>query len=215
MNAAPSTGEFHDGVRHLALFMFDHIPPGHLAFTVSDHSCEPLIRPGEVAIIDTADHEPEDGALFLRKAGSVKSRNLSLSIVETILREANIVVDGEACPQPVWTLANHHRPRSQAEIVSWLRAGKPGCFVDGPFCHYGENAWYVRDLLIGKVVGILSDARAATAIVCPPEPLAALEDGKGPLAPKARATDFLRLLNGPPRPSQGSLVADDSFSQRR
>jgi hypothetical protein len=139
-----------------ALRAFEQIPSDCLAYVVQDHSCEPLIRRGEVAIIDVSNHEPEDGALFLSQAGSVRNGNFKLYVVETILKHARVQGDdGQFIQRPVWYLGNHLRPHGAAQIEAWLRAGKPGAFVDGPYAHDGDKAWYVRSLLIGRVVGIL------------------------------------------------------------
>ncbi len=47
-----------------ALTMFDMVPAGHLAVPVTDERWEPHLRPGEFAVLDVADIEPQLGELY-------------------------------------------------------------------------------------------------------------------------------------------------------
>jgi len=163
MTIAPAITTWSNAANGPVLQVFDHVPLGYLAYAVADDSCEPLIQCGEIAIIDPTDHEPENGALFLRKVGSAQHGRVSYRIEETILQDRNLVVDGQVERQPAWLLGSHHRPHGRVEIEAWLRAGRPGIFVDGPYSHYGDKAWFVRDQLVGRVVGILTGATAQKA----------------------------------------------------
>ena len=161
MTAVPPNFENDEAAPSLALRVFHHIPPGYLAFTVPDHGCEPLIRCGEVAIIDISDNAPEDGALFLRKAGNSQTGYATYRIEELIPHMCRTTIDGELGLHPAWYLGAHHRPKGRDEIVAWLRAGKPGIFVDGPYLQHPDSARMVRGMLVGRVVGVLAGATAS------------------------------------------------------
>lgn len=99
-------------------------------------------------VIDVMSSEPKEGALFLCRFGS-PPRNVRLDVVET-------------------------KPSTiQGELRWWLR--RPGFFMaDGPYSHDGENAWYLRSLIVGRVVGyVLSTASLideGSAPVIEPDP---------------------------------------------
>jgi len=138
----------------LELRVFCSIPVGFVAFAVSGGSCEPMIRPAEVAIIDPEDRSPREGGLFLcRHTGPSQQ---SLQINETFTRDVRIVEEGRTVRQTAWFLGHRCRPRDSSAVESWLIAGRPGALVDGPYLEYGEGARALRDILIGRVVGILS-----------------------------------------------------------
>lgn len=139
--------------RGIALRIFDRIPANCLAFTVSGQSCAPLIRCGEVAVIDTKDNQPEDGALFLTRLGS--DRNQHYKVLETFLRDCRIAIEGDFEQQRCWMLGDHYRPRSKEECVAWIEAGRGGAFCDGPFPQFDEGAAYLNKVLLGRVIGIL------------------------------------------------------------
>ena len=152
--AVSPSGQAGERRQGLALQIFDQIPPGYVAFRIADHGSEPLIKRGEVVIIDNEDNRPEDGALFLcRYTGGSQQ---SLRINETFTRDVRIVEDGRTVRQTAWFLGHHCRPRDSSAAESWLIAGRHGAFVDGPYLGYGEGARALRDILIGRVVGILS-----------------------------------------------------------
>ncbi|KPM23228.1 hypothetical protein AAJ72_10000 [Citromicrobium sp. RCC1885] len=49
-----------------ALRIYDRVPHGHIAFAVPDDGCLPLLRCGEVAVVEDAPRTfPEDGAWYL------------------------------------------------------------------------------------------------------------------------------------------------------
>ena len=48
-----------------ALTVFDSIPAGCILLPVSDESCDPHLRVGEFALIDTQDREPQHGELYV------------------------------------------------------------------------------------------------------------------------------------------------------
>lgn len=78
-------------------------------------------------IIDVTNSEPEQGALALARFG-VSSGCPQLVIVETLPR----VINGD---------------------LRWLLRPLGSFFVDGPYAHDGDNAWYLRSVIVGRVVG--------------------------------------------------------------
>jgi hypothetical protein len=48
-----------------ALTVFDSIPTGCTVLTVADDSCDPHLRVGEFALVDTMDREPQHGELYV------------------------------------------------------------------------------------------------------------------------------------------------------
>jgi hypothetical protein len=48
-----------------ALTVFDSIPAGCILQAVTDDSCDPHLRVGEFAIVDTKDREPQHGELYV------------------------------------------------------------------------------------------------------------------------------------------------------
>lgn len=152
--AVSPSGQAGERRQGLALQMFDQIPPGCLAFRVADHGSEPLIERGEVVIIDNEDNRPEDGALFLCRY--VSASHQSYRVLETFLQDRNISMDGRIERQPCWILGNHHRPRSNAECLAWMKAGRPGAFCDGPYLQFDGNASILHNTLLGRVIGILA-----------------------------------------------------------
>lgn len=48
-----------------ALMVFDQLPAGCISFPCIDEDCMPHIRPGEFAVVDTADRRPQHGELYV------------------------------------------------------------------------------------------------------------------------------------------------------
>lgn len=95
-----------------------------------DMACRDRFRAGDCLVIDVTNSEPEEGALLLRRSG-VGSLEPRLDLVEALPRTYN------------------------GKLRWWLRC--PGFFfADGPFDHDGENAWYLRSKIVGRVVGYVT-----------------------------------------------------------
>jgi hypothetical protein len=48
-----------------ALTYFESLPPHHKTFHVGDDDSAPHLKPGEFAVIDTSDTEPQRGEIYL------------------------------------------------------------------------------------------------------------------------------------------------------
>ena len=48
-----------------ALMVYDHVPAGCTLQLVGDEESAPHLRPGEFAVVDTEDTEPQNGELYL------------------------------------------------------------------------------------------------------------------------------------------------------
>lgn len=131
--------------------VYDDAPIGCIAFVVADDETAPLLRPGDVVLIDTRDREPSDRDLFVIQWSSGRR-----SIVETFLRQVRYEQgsDAEAVESFGWCVGAYSRPRSYAEIIAAARRGsfRP---VDGPYAAEGAMAGYLQSKLIGRVVGLL------------------------------------------------------------
>jgi hypothetical protein len=131
--------------------VYDDAPIGCIPFVVADEETAPLLRPGDVVLIDTRDREPSDRDLFLIQRSSGRR-----SIVETFLRPVRYwqCRDGEAVESFGWSVGAFNRPRGSAQIMA---AARRGLFVsvDGPYATEGAGAAYLQSKLIGRVVGLL------------------------------------------------------------
>ncbi|MFM2278862.1 MAG: hypothetical protein RLZZ444_1093 [Pseudomonadota bacterium] len=132
-----------------AVRIFGQLPDGFLAFAIPDRSCEPLIRRGEVAVVDPEDREVVDGALFLMRyvGGAGGQGRASLRVLEGFARPVENF-SGVICRPPAFYFVAHNR----------ARPGRPGPFApaDGPY-HIGPTH---DDLtipsVVGRVVGIFA-----------------------------------------------------------
>lgn len=139
--------------QHPALMVYDHLPDGFLAFMLPDHSCDPLVRHGEIAIVDVHDRTPEAGAIYLRRIVSSDGR------ARVFLHEIAIIArrpgpDGE--DRDRWALVAHNRPRSADDWSAWSAQFGPVPLADGLYDPYGDPRAYPWDSLVGRVVGILT-----------------------------------------------------------
>ena len=123
---AAVSGAHHQADR--ALPVLDVVPAAHFGLAVADASWTPHLRPGELAVVDTADKEPQTGELF---ALALQSR----------------AGDRLALVQPCRSaLASR---RSVAFRFGFGGPGAPG-LVDGPL---GLTGWARR--CKGRVVGVV------------------------------------------------------------
>ncbi|WP_445191242.1 hypothetical protein ACT009_11630 [Sphingomonas sp. Tas61C01] len=118
----------------------DRLPLGCLAVTIADEHNLPHLRPGDVAIIDPDDKEPAEGELFC-----IRWNDGGRSIVE-LWQRAGIFGCGpnrEMIETVCWLACGCNRPRTADELREWMRLGKSGGLVDGPYATEGPNAWYL------------------------------------------------------------------------
>ena len=113
-----------------ALTLHDVVPAGHIAVPVTHSRWEPHLRPGEFAILDVSDTEPQFGELYGLMIGTV--RTPVLKIVQPYRSKLF-----EGCDGVMFRFGQH----------------RPGClsYADGPL---RREHW--RQACRGRVVGILS-----------------------------------------------------------
>ncbi|WP_203309624.1 hypothetical protein [Sphingomonas beigongshangi] len=138
-----------------AFVVYDRLPEGYVAFPVTDMANAPHLRPGDIAIIDPTDREPQYGELFLIAWGGERS-----AIVETWTRPMTLGCgpNGEYIETIGWLVAGSNRPRSFAEASERLDRGGYMGWVNGTYATEGPRAGYLNGLLRGKVVGVLEPA---------------------------------------------------------
>ena len=140
---------------------YDRLPRGCVMFPVADDAAWPIFRPGEVVVIDPRQRDPIHGELFVIEYGK-GSNDPRRGLVETFLRAGRY---GKATPDgyslaefeetSCWHTGAYNRPRSAEEGMQWLRAGRRGSFVDGPVGQDARGLAYMRQRLVGRVIGIL------------------------------------------------------------
>ncbi len=120
----PAAAEFR------ALTLHDVVPAGHIAVPVLHDRWSPHIRPGEFAVLDPSDTEPQLGELYGLMIGTVGTPRLK--IVQPYRSRAFTGADG---------------------VMFLFGASRPGATVaaDGPL----RREWWHRTCR-GRVVGILS-----------------------------------------------------------
>jgi hypothetical protein len=132
----------------LRLELFDSVPPWAVVHAARDDTTAPLIRKGEVAVVDSDGQTgwlPEHDGLFLVEYvtpahGHFGRERRTRAIVQT--RKSN---RGDG----TWYAAPYSAPRSSEEAERELRRGRLTC-VDGPY----PDAETLADKLIGRVVGL-------------------------------------------------------------
>ncbi|MBD8548673.1 hypothetical protein [Sphingomonas sp. CFBP 8760] len=146
-------------VDNRAVAVFETLPAGCTAFTVADRDCAPLLRPGDVAVVDPGDRALDDGELYLYRFGrgtARPSQRIQQISLGTALRSDP---DRER-----WFVGPYARPRSRDEVLASAAAGRL-VVCDGPFAGAGLD--YLRDGIVGRVVGILAGLEATLLPVQP------------------------------------------------
>lgn len=135
-----------------SFIVYDCLPPGCIAFPVTDNDAAPLLRVGDIAVLDPVEPEPIEHELFVIEWGR-SSGNPRRCLVELWQRELENA-EGKFFG---WFAGAYNRPRTQQEAFRRARAeGVLRCFIDGPYPARGsKNGDYLPSLLIGRVVGIL------------------------------------------------------------
>ncbi|WP_230629336.1 S24/S26 family peptidase [Sphingomonas sp. Leaf37] len=140
-----------------SFIVYDRLPAGCLAYPVTDEANAPHLRPGDIAIIDTADREPANGDLFV-----IDWQSGGSDIVETWSQrmQAGCGPNREIIDTVCWKVAGSNRARTAAGVMERMRAGRLVGWVDGPYATEGPNAGVLNRKLRGRVVGILQPAAA-------------------------------------------------------
>jgi hypothetical protein len=127
-----------------ALTFFQTLPPGHKTFLVDDGSSAPHLKPGEFAVIDTADTELQKGEVYLIQYESGRrSRRLVQIGIGTIGTNS-----GRS--QTVWWASDLAGFRQVDTMVDSMLGSIPvfSGLSDGPY-----RAQALRRKLLGRVVG--------------------------------------------------------------
>jgi hypothetical protein len=149
-----------------AFIVYDHAPAGCVPYLITNHDSAPLLRPGDVALIDTAQCDPAHGDLFVIEYGK-GSPHPQKHVVEVMLRPRRYGCGsdrpGEYYDGVAWYTGAFVRPRSYEEYMARVENGTAsngGCMIDGPVSDDEEGNAYMRDRPVGRVVGILQAANA-------------------------------------------------------
>lgn len=139
-------------VENRAVAVFDMLPFGCIAFIVADSECAPMLRPGDVAVIDPRDRQLDDGELYLYEYG--RGTPAARQQIQQIALGAPLKSSPE---RERWFIGPYARPRTSQDLA---RAAKAGVMVmcDGPF--FGSGLDYLRAGITGRVVGILAPQSA-------------------------------------------------------
>lgn len=134
-------------VENRAVAVFDTLPTGCIAFMVTDAECAPMLRPGDIAVVDVSDTELEDGDLYLYEYGRGTPR------ARKQVQQISIGAPLRSSPdRERWFVGPYARPRTEADVKAAANAGV-FTFCDGPF--FDEGLDYLRRGITGRVVGIL------------------------------------------------------------
>lgn len=133
--------------------VYDRMPAGCIASVITNDDTAPLLRPGEVGLIDPSQREPVTDELFL-----IQWDSGTRSIVEAIPRTLHLaaVDDRPAHDALVWFVAVYNRPKTPEQVAAWRKAKRIIRTVDGPYATEGPHAGYLQSKIVGRVVGILA-----------------------------------------------------------
>jgi len=146
-------------VDNRAVAVFETLPAGCIAFTVADSDCAPLLRPGDVAVVDPADRALDDGELYLYRFGRGTARPSQR--IQQISLGAPLRSDPD---RERWFVGPYDRPRSRDEVLTSAAAGRL-VVCDGPFT--GTGLEFLQGGIVGRVVGILAPLEATQPRVPP------------------------------------------------
>lgn len=136
-----------------AFVVFDTLPAGCIPFLVTDERTAPLLRPGDVAVIDTSERSPAEHELSL-----IRWNDGRTTIVEAWTQPGRYGCgpNGEMIDTRCWYVAAYDRPRTNAHWCEAIEA-RPlrWGFADGPYATEGPHAGALSRKLVGRVVGIL------------------------------------------------------------
>lgn len=143
--------------------VFDKLPKGCIMFPVVGEAAWPVLRHGEIVVVDTTQRDPIHGELFIIEFGKESGRP-SKHLVETFGRILNLVTDGVAKPSLGWMVGAYNRPKTAEEARLWVDQGRANVFCDGPYASEGRNAGYLPSKLTGRVIGILEPSFDETSL---------------------------------------------------
>lgn len=134
-----------------AFIVFDRPPAGCIPFVVNNDDTAPLLRLGDIALVDTTDRDLAPD-LF-----AVRSLDGSVALRELWPMSVDFHLNGTVEPGRGWFLAAYNRPRSEAEWRAAFDRGSriSGGFADGPYSETGRSASALSARIVGRVIGIL------------------------------------------------------------
>jgi len=136
-----------------ALKLFDAVPRGCLVHVAADGSAEPLIRVGEIVIVDPSDRRfVEVPGLFLICWASRGPERYATRRFSFALREVH---PGRPPNDDLWWASPYNRPRSRAAAERDLAMARSIAVSDGPL-----SAVDMIDQIVGRVVGIYAPSRS-------------------------------------------------------
>lgn len=122
-----------------SFIVYDQIRESDLVFEVTGEEADPHLQPGDFALVDTTDREPNQGELFL-----VEFMNGRRQICETVERFGCYVQNGVSEEKNLWWLRWKMNIRSLSGAVN-----DRATYADGPY-----DTTQVTGKIVGKVVGI-------------------------------------------------------------
>lgn len=135
-----------------ALKLFDDVPRGCLVHHASDDSAAPLIRAGEIAIVDPSDRRfVEVPGLFLICWASRGPERYATRRFSFALREVHA---GRPPNDDLWWASPYNRPRSRAAVERDLSLSRSIAVSDGLL-----SAVDMIDQVVGRVIGIYAPSR--------------------------------------------------------
>lgn len=139
-----------------AFIVYDAAPRGWIAHLVTDDATAPILRPGDVALIDPAQRDPIQNELFLIVYGRGQPGE----------RRAIVEMDCRSHFSGThhfggWWSHPYNRPRSFEESRRWIEERRRIRFSDGPIDAASPSGMaYLRNMLVGRVVGLLAPSFA-------------------------------------------------------
>jgi hypothetical protein len=138
-----------------AFIVYDHVPVGCTPHLITNNDTAPLLHPGDVVLIDTADRQPAPELFLIRWATG------ALNLVQLYSRELDLLEPDRSTKRAkVWFCAAFNRPRTQAAWKACFDKGYAVGMSDGPYRAEGPGSEYLPSKLVGRVVGILQAANA-------------------------------------------------------
>jgi hypothetical protein len=124
-----------------ALTLIDQLSQGCMTFHVPDAASSPHLRPGEYAVVDLSDRNPQHGELFLiQSSGGERKRYIQQST------RTWMAISSSGLPEKTWWLC---------DLAGWRQEGKSGDGIpifsgmsDGPFKKKG-----LKKKIAGRIIG--------------------------------------------------------------
>lgn len=133
--------------------IYDELPPSCIAFEDIEGESFPHIRKGELAVVDTRDRELDEGEMYLIQ-WQTSSRATLAGLTKRWVNICN--PDRSTTPRELWFVGSF--AGQQLITIDGKPCGDRIRFMDGPY----EDE-YVRNILLGRVIGIYAPGSGAAA----------------------------------------------------